>query len=77
MAKKTKKPEKELPLAPLERLLRKAGAKRVSKKAVREFAIVIADYAYDLSAEASTLAKHAGRKTITDSDVRMARRKVA
>jgi len=65
-----------LPLAPLERLLRKTGAKRVSKGAVREFSVVIADYAHDLSAEASTLAKHAGRKTIIDKDVRMARRRM-
>jgi len=70
------KAKKELPLAPLERLLRKAGAKRVSKSAVKEFADVIADYAYDLSAEAAVLAKHAGRKTITDADVRMARRRL-
>ncbi len=70
------KSSKELPLAPLERVLRKAGAKRVSKKAVKEFANVIADYAYSLSTEASALAKHAGRKTIIDKDVRMARRRM-
>ena len=70
------KAKKELPLAPLERVLRKAGAKRVSKDAVREFAAVIADYAHDLTAEAATLSKHAGRKTIIDSDVRMARRRM-
>ncbi|NCN39263.1 MAG: histone [Candidatus Aenigmarchaeota archaeon CG_4_10_14_0_8_um_filter_37_24] len=71
------KAKKELPLAPLERILRVAGAKRVSKSAVKEFAAVIGDYAFDLSSEASTLAKHAGRKTIIESDVRMARRKMA
>jgi len=67
---------KDLPLAPLERLLRKVGAKRVSKSAVKEFANVIVDYAQDLSAEAVALAKHAGRKTIIDADVRMAKRKM-
>ena len=66
----------ELPLAPLERLLRKSGAKRVSKDAVEEFANVIADYAYALSGEAVALAKHAGRKTIVDADVRMAKRRM-
>ncbi len=71
------KAKKELPLAPLERLLRNSGSKRVSKEAVKEFAAVISDYAFDLSAEAAILAKHAGRKTIIDSDVRMARRKMA
>lgn len=71
-----KTPKKDIPLAPLERLLRKAGAKRVSKSALKEFAVVLADYAHDLSAEALALAKHAGRKTIVDSDVRMAKKKM-
>ncbi len=70
------KDKKGLPLAPLERLLRKAGAKRVSKGAVKEFSNRLADYVIRLSAEAATLAKHAGRKTIIESDVKMARRKV-
>jgi len=70
------KTKKELPLAPLERLLRKIGAKRVSKGALREFSSVVADYAHDLSAEASILAKHAGRKTIIDKDIKMARRRM-
>ena len=70
------KPKKDIPLAPLERLLRKAGAKRVSKSAVKEFAQVLADYTHDLSAEALMLAKHAGRKTIVAADIRMAKRKL-
>ena len=70
------KAKKELPLAPLERILRMAGANRVSKEAVKQFSAVIGDYAFDLSAEAARLAKHAGRKTIIDSDVRMARRRM-
>lgn len=70
------KEKKILPLAPLERLLRKLGAKRVSKGAVKEFSIRLTDYVSRLSAEASTLAKHAGRKTIIDEDVKMARRKI-
>lgn len=69
-------PKKDIPLAPLERLLRKAGAKRVSKSAVKEFSQVLTDYTRDLSAEAMALARHAGRKTIIPSDVRMARKKV-
>jgi histone H3/H4 len=70
------KPKKDIPLAPLERLLRRAGAKRVSKSALREFAVVLADYSHDLSVEALALAKHAGRKTIVGADVRMAKRKM-
>jgi len=70
------KEKKELPLAPLERILRKAGAKRVSKQALREFSFVLTDYASKLSSESTVLAKHAGRKTIIDSDVRMAKKKL-
>ena len=70
------KNKKQLPLAPLEKILRRSGAKRVSKGAVKEFSYSLGDYITRLSAEAATLAKHAGRKTIIDSDVRMARRKV-
>ena len=71
------KEKPKLPLAPLERILRKAGARRVSKKAVKEFSMVLAEYAFDLSGEAAKLANHAGRKTIVESDVRMARKRMA
>lgn len=77
MRRKSKRKRRELPLAPFERLLRNAGAKRVSKSAAKQFAAVMADYAHELSDEAIALAKHAGRKTITDSDVRMAKRKMS
>jgi len=70
------KTKKELPLAPLERILKKAGAKRVSKEALREFSSVLSDYVYDISAEAAALAKHAGRKTIIDKDVKMVRKRL-
>lgn len=66
---------KALTLAPLERVLKKAGAQRVSKEALEEFAGVLEDYVTRLSVEANALAKHAGRKTITDDDVKLARRK--
>jgi len=71
-----KYPKKDIPLAPLERILRKAGAKRVSKSAVKEFSHVLADYTHDLSAEALALAKHAGRKTIVATDIRMAKKRM-
>lgn len=70
------KDKEKLPLTPFERILRKAGAKRVSKGAMKEFASRMADYASRLSAEAALLATHAGRKTIIEADVRMARKKI-
>ena len=66
----------ELPAAPFERILKKMGAKRVSQEAMEEFAKVMEDKMLKLAEEAALMAKHAGRKTITEEDVRMARRKV-
>ncbi|MFH8080748.1 MAG: NFYB/HAP3 family transcription factor subunit [Candidatus Aenigmatarchaeota archaeon] len=70
------KDKEKLPLIPFERILKKAGAKRVSRGAMKEFAARMADYLYRLSAEASALAEHAGRKTVLESDVKMARKKI-
>jgi histone H3/H4 len=70
------KDKEKLPLMPFERILKKAGAKRVSRGAMKEFAARMSDYIYRLSAEAAALASHAGRKTVLESDVRMARKKI-
>ena len=66
----------ELPAAPFERILKKAGAKRVSQEAMEEFAKIMEEKMIKVAEEAALLAKHAGRKTITDEDVRMAKRKI-
>lgn len=65
----------ELPKMPFERILKKAGAKRVSQDSLEEFATVMGDRLTKIAAEALALAKHAGRKTITAEDVRIAKRK--
>ena len=67
----------DLPYAACERVLRKTGGGRVSKAAVDEFAKVLESVAIELSAEAATMAKHAGRKTIIDADIRLAKKKLA
>lgn len=64
-----------LPAAPFERLLKRAGAKRVSKGAMEEFARVMEEKLLEIAEEAVVLAKHAGRKTVMEEDVRMARKK--
>jgi histone H3/H4 len=61
-----------LPLAPVERVIRKAGADRVSEGAGMELAKVLEDYGLEVSREAITLAKHAGRITIKEEDIRLA-----
>ncbi len=61
-----------LPLAPVERVIRKAGAERVSENAGIELAKVLEEYGLEVSREAITLAKHAGRTTVKEEDIRLA-----
>ena len=65
----------EFPALPFERLLKKAGAKRVSAGAAEELAKIMEDKIAKIAEEAVLLAEHAGRKTIIDEDVRLAKKK--
>lgn len=62
----------EIPLATVDRLMRRAGAKRVSEDAARAMAEVVEERALAIAAEAVKLAEHAGRRTVRDVDVRLA-----
>ena len=66
----------DFPALPFARILKAAGAKRVSDDAAEEFAKVMEEKMLKLAEEAVALANHAGRKTIIDEDVRIARRKL-
>ncbi len=61
-----------LPAAAMEKLLKKAGAERVSEDAKQEMREVLESFAIDLGAKAARLAVHAGRKTIKASDIKEA-----
>jgi histone H3/H4 len=61
-----------LPFAPVGRIIRKAGAERVSFDAGIELARVLEDYGIEVSREAITLAKHAKRTTVKEEDIRLA-----
>lgn len=65
-----------LPKGPFARILKKAGAKRVSYEALDEFAKVMEEKLLDVAKEAVNLANHAGRKTILEEDIRIARKKL-
>jgi len=65
-----------LSIPAFERILKRAGAKRVSADAAKEFARVVEDKLLEVAKEAVALAKHAGRKTVADSDIRLARKKL-
>lgn len=62
----------ELPIAAVDRIIRKAGARRVSESAARELAEVLEEQALEIASEATELADHAGRKTVRDTDIRLA-----
>ncbi|MFH1285871.1 MAG: histone [Candidatus Micrarchaeota archaeon] len=62
-----------LPLAAIERLIRKAGAERVSECAAQELGVVLEQIATELSAKAVKISRHAGRVTVTADDIKIAR----
>lgn len=66
----------ELSCASLDRILRNAGALRVSAGAVDLMAEAMEEYGLRLSKEAVGLARHAGRKTVKREDVRLAARRL-
>ncbi|MDY6761508.1 MAG: histone family protein [Candidatus Nanohaloarchaea archaeon] len=62
----------ELPLAPIKRVIKNAGAERVSDDAVEAMRDVLEDEAEELAQDAKQYATHAGRKTIKKEDIRAA-----
>lgn len=65
----------EFPVLPFERILKRAGARRVSYDAAEELSKVVEEKIFKIAEEAASLAEHAGRKTVLAEDVRLARRK--
>ena len=61
-----------IPLAPLIRVLKKHGARRVSKEAAEAFGEIITEIAKDISTRAIQLSQHSGRKTVKEEDIKLA-----
>lgn len=65
-----------LPLATVERILRDAGAKRVSREARLAFAEYIEQLTKCIAIEAGEFADHFGRRTITEKDANLAKKRL-
>ena len=61
-----------LPLAAMERLMKAAGADRVSEDSKEELRDLLEDYAFEVSQKSLKFAIHAGRKTIKAEDIKLA-----
>ncbi|MDA7952666.1 MAG: NFYB/HAP3 family transcription factor subunit [Nitrosopumilus sp.] len=64
----------EVGIAAMYRILKKAGAERVSEESAAELRSVVEGAAGAIAADAVRMASHAGRKTVRAEDVRMASR---
>ena len=67
---------KEMSLAPLHRLIKKAGAYRVSETAADELRKALEDLAVKIAKEAIDYCVHAGRKTVKKEDIELAVKKL-
>jgi len=65
----------ELPLAAVDRIIRKAAGIRVSETAAKELSTYLEEEGMRVAQQAAVFSKHAGRKTVTDEDIRLALKK--
>jgi DNA-binding protein len=64
--------ERILPVAAVDRIIRKAGGYRVSESAAIALGDVLEEHGAKISLQAIEFSKHAKRRTVTDEDIRLA-----
>jgi histone H3/H4 len=68
--------EENLQIAPMHRIIKKAGVERVSESAANELRGVLEEIGVKISKEAWDFARHAGRKTVKAEDIKIAVTKI-
>jgi len=63
-----------IPLAAMERLMKKSGADRVSEEAKAALRDILEEFGEEVSEAAIKFAVHAGRKTVKAEDIKLATR---
>lgn len=59
--------------ARVEKLIRDAGARRVSADAIEKLNQVLTDFGTRIAKTAVEIARHSGRKTVSDGDIKLAK----
>ena len=65
-----------LPLARVDKLIRKGNAHRVSEAAIRELAAHLGETAVDVARETITLANYAGKKSVKGKYIELAKSRI-
>lgn len=66
------KPSRTLPLIAFEKILKENGALRISEDALELFKHITEEHIQTITREAMKYAKHAKRRTVLESDIRLA-----